>query len=302
MKAHKNISATLWRGLLLIGLISTLTSCQSVQDHTIPLSADFMAASEMYQANKPTWRLSSSAYQQQFGIFTIQGADVSWQTSTKANLWFAESGLLDKDEVNDSWLKFIAADILNRRGRSIENYKIVKHQDFAFELLQNGQPAVNSQCRIMALDEGTEIRSLNTNDNSQYDRTGRKHSYMGCLVSQGNQIWQLIADSRKSEANYFDMRSNDLQLQFKPVNEKLMLVNQKYISMPEWFKQQSGLTIHQQGLQLSALSFDGNKPKIWLRKALPTTQQALLLSASYSLLMYDWLDEEWRSPALKMPN
>uniref|UniRef100_A0A486XU43 Uncharacterized protein n=1 Tax=Rheinheimera sp. BAL341 TaxID=1708203 RepID=A0A486XU43_9GAMM len=302
MVTYLSISATLWRSILLMGLISTLASCQSVQDYTIPLSADFMSASEMYQANKPTWRLSSSAYQQQFGVFTIQGADVSWKTSTKANLWFAESGLLDKDEVNDSWLKFIAADILNRRGHSIENYKIVRHQDFAFELLQNGQPSVHSQCRIMALDEGTEIRSLNTNDNSQYDRTGRKHSYMGCLVSQGNQIWQLIADSRKGEANYFDMTSSNLQLQFKPVNEKLMLVNQQYISMPEWFKQQSGLTIHQQGLQLSALSFDGDKPKIWLRKALPTAQQALLLTASYSLLMYDWLDEEWRSPSLKMPN
>jgi len=296
-----SISRPLWRSTLLLGLIATLSSCQSVQDHTIPLSADFSAASELYQANKPSWRLSSSAYQQQFGAFTIQGADVSWKTSIKANLWFAQTGLLDKDEVADSWLKFIAADILNRRGRSVENYKIVKHQDFAFNLLQGGQHAVHSQCRIMALDEGTEIRSLD-NSSSQHDSTTRKHSYMGCLVSQGNQVWQLIADSRKGEANYFAMTSGDLQLQFKPVNEKLMLVNQQYISMPEWFKQQSGLTIHQQGLQLSALSFDGDKPKIWLRKVLPTNQQALLLTASYSLLMYDWLDEEWRSPSLKIPN
>lgn len=289
-------------GQLVVSLMlgAALMACQSVQDQTIPLSTEFAQNSSFYEVNKPSWRIKSSAYRQQFGPFTVTGADVSWKTSTKSNLWFYNSGLLDDQELADNWLKFMLSDILNRRGRAVDYYKVLQHQDFAFAVAHPNLPPVQAMCRLMALDETVEITRLNHSSTSQHEQRGRKHSYLGCLFAQGEESWQFVADSRKGESHYFQLTAADLKLDVRPVNDKLLLVNQQYMPMPEWIKQMAGVALYQQNRQISALSFDGNKPKIWLHSHLTPTEQAQLLALNYSLLMYDWLDEDWRSASFNL--
>ena len=55
----------------------------------------------------------------------------------------------------------------------------------------------------------------------------------------------------------------------------------------------SGLEIYKEQQQVAAISFV-NPEKIWLQKDISSKEKELLLTASYSLTLLNWLDSNWR--------
>lgn len=280
--------------VLLATALVAATACQTVQDQSIVLKPDFVQKSQLYVVKRPTWRLTDEAYQQQIGAFTIAGADTSWQTSTSSNLMIGESGLVNEAEVKDSWMHFILDDLFF--DKNVQRFKTTGEQDFAFNVMYAGQPLARSQCRLMFLNDVTKVTYNNDPDNTKGSSEKRKRSYLGCKLLQGEQSWQLIIDANPNGQLRMSMSDANTHLQIQPVTEALNLVDNQWLPAPSWISLTAGLTIADDTMQLAALSFEGQQPKVWLSQGMNASQQALMMAASYSVFMYDWLDEKWRQP------
>lgn len=296
-------------------VMTTLAGCQTVQRQSIPLPTMFLAQAEQIDIKRPTWRLNDTIYQQHLPGYEIHSTKTSWAKSERSELWFSSSGgLLDGIDIKDKFLNLLFLDLLDLRKKTQQHYRFHSEQDFGFVLAPEKETAINVRCRRVALEDHQDIQRVL--DNQRISKTEihqRLASYLACEMQQGKAHWRLTVNSipsansatsdlpqiqllaQKEPEEHTQPQQVSQDLQFGYIKESSFLVDGAWRTMRFGSQQFSGLQIDQHQRAISALSFDGTTPSVWLKKDLPPKQKSLLLATAYSLMMYDWLDAEWRS-------
>lgn len=272
-----------------------LTACQNVQDSTIRLAPDFEKHSNRYELQRPAWQFTDKAYQQQLGLFSISSTQVSWQDSTTSSPGLVSSGIPGQQQQSTGLLNFILDDLTDNQSDFVKQLEQSGKRDFAFDVNFSGQTLVHSQCRIMYLNAVTEFRDSTDSEEVVSTDQQREHSYLGCNLNTASQNWQLIVETKRHAQARMQLRTDKQSFQIEAVTDRLELINNQWIPGPSWSKQITGVIISADQLQQAALAFEGKVPRLWVHQQATDAEQALMMAASYSILMYDWLDKEWRS-------
>lgn len=271
-----------------------LTACQNVQDSRILLDSDFEKNSDRYELKRPVWQLTDKAYQQQLGPFSITSTQVSWQHSTTSSPGLVKSEIPDQQQQSNGLLDFILDDLSDNQSDFVKQLEESGKRDFAFDLNFAGQVLVHSQCRIMYLNAVTEFRDAEHSEEVVSTEQQREHSYLGCSLSTTSQNWQLVVETKNNAQARIQLRTDKHSFQINAVTDRLELINNQWIPGPSWSRQITGVVISADQLQQAALAFDGKVPRLWINPQATDVEQALMIATSYSILMYDWLDKEWR--------
>jgi hypothetical protein len=272
-----------------------LTACQNVQDSKIRLDPDFEKNSDRYELKRPVWQLTDKAYQQQLGPFSITSTQVSWQNSTTSSPGLVKSEIPGQQQQSNGLLNFILDDFTDNQSDFVKQLEESGKRDFAFDLNFAGQVLVHSQCRIMYLNAVTEFRDAEHSEEVVSTEQQREHSYLGCSLSTTSQNWQLVVETKNNAQARIQLRTDKQSFQINAVTDRLELINNQWIPGPSWSRQITGVMISADQLQQAALAFDGKVPRLWINQQATDAEQALMIAASYSILMYDWLDGDWRS-------
>lgn len=271
-----------------------LTACQNVQDSKIRLDPGFEKNSDRYELKRPVWQLTDKAYQQQLGPFSITSTQVSWQNSTTSSPGLVKSEIPGQQQQSNGLLNFILDDLTDNQSDFVKQLEESGKRDFAFDLNFAGQVLVHSQCRIMYLNAVTEFRDAEHSEEVVSTEQQREHSYLGCSLSTTSQNWQLVVETKNNAQARIELRTDKQSFQINAVTDRLELINNQWIPGPSWSRQITGVVISTDPLQQAALAFDGKVPRLWINQQATDAEQALMIAASYSILMYDWLDKEWR--------
>lgn len=271
-----------------------LTACQNVQDSKIRLDPGFEKNSDRYELKRPVWQLTDKAYQQQLGPFSITSTQVSWQNSTTSSPGLVKSEIPGQQQQSKGLLNFILDDLTDNQSDFVKQLEESGKRDFAFDLNFAGQVLVHSQCLIMYLNAVTEFRDAEHSEEVVSTEQQREHSYLGCSLSTTSQNWQLVVETKNNAQARIQLRTDKQSFQINAVTDRLELINNQWIPGPSWSRQITGVVISTDQLQQAALAFDGKVPRFWINQQATDAEQALMIAASYSILMYDWLDKEWR--------
>ncbi|MDR7119609.1 hypothetical protein [Rheinheimera soli] len=286
---------TNFRFLFTLTSIALLTACQNVQDSTIALDSDFEKNSSRYEVKKPAWQFTEKAYQQQLGQFSIASTQVSWQNTTQASPGLISSGIPGQQKQPKSLLNFILDDLTDNQSDFVKQMEETGKRDFAFDVNFAGQTLVQTHCRIMYLNAVTEFRNSENSEQVVSTDQQREHSYLGCSLSTTSQNWQLVVETKNNAQARMQLRGDRQSFQIKAVTDRLELINNQWVQGPGWGRQITGVIISANQLQQAALAFEGKVPRLWVHQQATDAEQALMIAANYSLLMYDWLDKEWRT-------
>jgi hypothetical protein len=271
-----------------------LTACQNVQDSKIRLDPDFEKNSDRYELKRPVWQLTDKAYQQQLGPFSITPTQVSWQNSTTSSPGLVKSEIPGQQQQSNGLLNFILDDFTDKQSDFVKQLEESGKRDFAFDLNFAGQVLVHSQCRIMYLNAVTEFRDAEHSEEVVSTEQQREHSYLGCSLSTTSQNWQLVVETKNNAQARIQLRTDKQSFQINAVTDRLELINNQWIPGPSWSRQITGVMISADQRQQAALAFDGKVPRLWINQQATDAEQALMIAASYSIVMYDWLDGDWR--------
>lgn len=271
-----------------------LTACQNVQDSKIRLDPEFEKNSDRYELKRPVWQLTDKAYQQQLGPFSITSTQVSWQHSTTSSPGLVKSEIPGQQQQSKGLLNFILDDLTDNQSDLVKQLEESGKRDFAFDLNFAGQVLVHSQCRIMYVNAVTEFRDAEHSEEVVSTEQQREHSYLGCSLSTTSQNWQLVVETKNNAQARIQLRTDKQSLQINVVTDRLELINNQWIPGPSWSRQITGVVISADQLQQAALAFEGKVPRLWINQQATDAEQALMIAASYSIVMYDWLDRDWR--------
>ena len=271
-----------------------LTACQNVQDSSIRLDPEFEKNSDRYELIRPVWQLTDKAYQQQLGHFSITSTQVSWQHSTTSSPGLFKSDIPGQQQQSKGLLDFILDDLTDNQSDLVKQLEESGKRDFAFDLNFAGQVLVHSQCRIMYVNAVTEFRDAEHSEEVVSTEQRREHSYLGCSLTTTSQHWQLVVETKNNSQARMQLRTDKQSLQINGVTDRLELINNQWIPGPSWSRQISGVMISADQRQQAALAFDGKVPRLWINQQATDAEQALMIAASYSIVMFDWLDRDWR--------
>jgi hypothetical protein len=291
--------------LSFIAVALLISACQTVQDQSIPLNEEFKQSADQFTVKRPTWRLSDTVYQQrlqgQKDNYEISGTETGWGKSERSQLWFSESGgYIDGLGIGDKFLRVLFLDLFDMRKKSSRSYLLKSEKDFAFTVNANQSDMVKVRCRLLSMSGHQEVSyQLSGNRSNSTEKTTRFNNFLGCDLQRGNNNWFLTVDTVHNETPLVSLRGGALKienpLQFTPIKESSYLVNGEWRTVTMNIQKFSGLQFELDKQIIGAISFDGQNPKIWMDEQTPSEQKSLMVAMSYSLLMYDWLDNGWRS-------
>ena len=291
--------------LTFISAVFLLSACQTVQDQSIPLNHEFKQHADQFNVKRPTWRLSDTVYQQKLqgprDTFEITGTETGWGKSEKSQHWFSQSGFsINGIEIRDKFLRILFLDLLGMREKSRHGYLLKSENDFAFTVNANQSDMVQVRCRRLSIDDQLETTyKMGGNKTRVREATIRLDSYLGCDLQRGGKNWFLSVDTLRNDTPTVSIRGEEQKVedtfQFELIKDNSYLVNGEWRTVSFNFQHFSGLQFQRGNQTVGAMSFDGNNPKIWIGKQVPSENKSLMLAMSYSLMMYDWLDSGWRS-------
>jgi len=271
-------------GVLVIG--SLFVACTSIVDMTIPLSKSFQKESRVISLTSPTWRLKDSVYNKRLGEYFIANSKTTGER--------LKDELIDRKRVGN----FINYLLFNHDIYSIvSEFKREGNQRFSFELKRGSALKATSKCEILTKSSFTRKRSITQSSDESHsgsDLTTREKTFLVCSISVGTQHWGLTLKSNKHEPMVVKLNSTNSAYMVKDVSgHQDVLSNGERRDVPSYLSPNSGLEFYKNNQQVAALSFLKN-PKIWIKEGLSTEEEVLLLSANYSLTMFNWIDGEWK--------
>ncbi|MFA9275271.1 MAG: hypothetical protein ACEQSE_10395 [Candidatus Aquirickettsiella gammari] len=276
-----------------------------MQDQSIPLNREFIQSANQFNVKRPTWRLSDSVYQQTLQSprdhYEITGTKTGWGKSEQSNLWFSESGIsLQGVEIKDKFLRFLFLDLLEMRQKSSRRYLLKSENDFAFSVNTSSDDMAQVRCRMLSMNDNLETVYKMDRDKTQRDtKATRLTNYLSCDIQKADKHWYVIVDTPSNETPRIKLIEDGQQaskvLQFTWIKDSSYLLNGEWRTLPINFQKFSGLKIERENQTISALSFDGQHPKIWIGTQLVAEEKTILVAMSYSLMIYDWIDSSWRS-------
>ena len=277
---------TLFKTIL---ILSVLTSCSSTIDQTIPLSNEFETNSKVITLETPSWRIPDSIYNKDLDEYSTVNAKTSWRSSDKK--------LVDRKK-DTSFINYILFD--DNLSFITEEFEVDDTQIFSFDLVKKGLLISTSKCEIFSqsLTKETVAKDIEySTKKSNSSHSNRLKSYLVCAITHNKKLWEFTLTSYSDKQINVQMKSDNVSYQIKGVSKVISLVKDgnkvEKRNSPPWRSLKSGLEYFHNQKQVAALSFVG-KPKIWLKDDLSTESKELLLSVNYSLIMFNWLDSDWR--------
>lgn len=292
-------------------LALSLSACHTVQDQRIPLPQGFEQQSELITIRKPIAQYKDQHFEQNTSQFLVRAMRISRGRSERSEQIFSASGV-NGLQLNggDRFTRFVWNEILGMRPAIKQQYKLASEKELRFEVVPtvnstlNAEP-VDVQCQLYQLDdiaysERTERDRKGNDRTSSTTERNRLYSFFRCELVLNNQVWQLGLDAEGNQVPTIqlgrpisDSAKDYYVIEHERGNQ--LLVNGQWRESPFPFASTSGLHFYKDDAHVAAMSFEGQTPKVWLGKSNSTEAKNILFSASYALMMYDWLDREWRN-------
>lgn len=288
----------------------TLSACQSVQDQRIPLSASFSQNAEVITVRKPIAQYKDQHFEQATSNFLVRGMNIARGHSERSEQFFSQSGLSGIQlQSADRFTRFLWNEILGMRPMLRQQYKLAREREFHFQVAQNldsnvSPRPIDVQCQLYQLDDVAQVeregRDRKGNDLKSVSTDSRRlYSFLRCELNQNEKFWHLSLDMNQNQAPQIQLglpiseSAHDFfVIEHEQKNQYLVGGQWRDSNIP--FAALSGLHVYKNDTQVAALSFEGQTPKVWLNKSNDQETKKLLFAASYAILMYDWLDQEWR--------
>lgn len=299
--------------LYLFGITTllALTGCQSAQDQRIPLPASFVGNAEVITIKKPVMQFKDRHFEQTTPWYSAQNMAIgNGKTETDRYVTSAQGLSALNLQTTDRFTRFIWNELLGIQRRSQRQYKVSSRRDFRFQVIATSRQIANQEnpvdvdCQFMHLDQVEESEREVTDKKGRATKlndtqTSRIQSLLRCEISQNEKFWQLSVDIDQNQLPHIQLglpisESADdfFVIEHEKTNQYLVGGQWRDSNIP--FPLVSGLHFHKNDTEVAALSFEGQLPKIYLGKSNKAETNTLLFAASYALLMYDWLDKEWR--------
>ncbi|CAM4432722.1 hypothetical protein [Pseudoalteromonas ostreae] len=258
-------------------------------DKTIPLSSEFESSSTVITLDNPSWRIPDSIYNINLGPYVTENSKTSWRS--------LDSTLVGRKK-DTSFINYILFD--DALSFITEEFEVESTQVYSFNLVQDATLISTSKCEVFSQSTAEETVSgdiLYPKKSSSSSHNTRQKTFLVCAITHNNKLWEFTLTSYNEKKVKAQLRTNNLSYEIKGVSKTISLVKNgntvERRNSPPWLALNSGLEFFKNKKQVAALSFVG-KPKIWLKQNLSTESNELLLTVSYSLTMFNWLDSEWR--------
>lgn len=270
----------------------SLVGCRTIDDMKVNISPDLNSRATMYNVVQPSGRITDQSYHQVFGDFSIDNVDFSWSetTSMPIDRTIAEWG---KDVANAAFL-FLVFDIRDNYPGFWDQNRLLTQRQFSFDLKHHGA-TVHSQCRLLTVETETVYERGTDNRPSEYSHH-REQSTLGCVLTENGQVSELLIDTPTDKPARMRLRHGAAPVELS-VLQGLQMLSQGRWEQSSWLGPYSvhGMAFSAEGVEQGAVSLMGPFPKIWLDNRVAEPRQRLLATASYSLIMYNWLDSTWTS-------
>lgn len=293
--------------LRIVILIPLLAGCASTIDSRISLPDEFKNTSDVYALKKPLGRIFDSVYNKKIGIYSVINADTSSRKSKDKLVSSENKGNLINFFLlgsNDIYIKE-------------EEFEVNDTLEFSFEVESEGSSSYGARCRIISRSMDERIEEIITTkrdkdefphfppDKSVNDRSARVSTNLSCSITDGKESLDLKLFSNQVRKTNVVLAGNSEKIIIKDIPIYILIdenkedyfyenaYNENHYYEDKYYKVNSGLGFYINNEQVSALSFIG-KPRVWLKKDISENTKKLLLTASYSLFMFDWLDGAWR--------
>lgn len=294
-----------------IAVFST-SACQTVQDQRIKLSNEFEQNAELITVRKPIARYKDRHFEQSTPSFNVRAMNITSEKSERSEQLFSRSGVDGLQLTGaDRFTRFLWNELLGLRPMIRQQYKLASERAYRFQVVPattsslNPEP-VDVQCQLYQLDDIDQVERIER-DRKGRDRSStsternRLYSFLRCELIMQEQVWQLGLDAEGNQAPIVELgrpiaESEKDHYLIEHEKGHQFLVNGEWRDSPFPITATSGLHFYQKDTQVAAMSFEGQSPKIWIRKSNDANAKKILFAASYALMMYDWLDNEWRSP------
>ena len=297
--------------IIVLCVLLALSGCQSVQDQRIPLAPSFAANAEVIQIKKPIMQFKDHHFEQTTSLYRVQDMAIGNGQSEIIERMSLNSGLSGTHlQTSDRFTRFIWNELLGIQARANRKFKLLSQRDYHFQVepirAQNTEPnsPIKVDCQLIHLDQ------VHESEREVVDKKGRGttltdtqrsrvQSFLRCELFQHEKFWQLSVDIDENQVPQIQLgrpisESADDFFAVESEQKTQYLVGGQWRDSNIPFPLVSGLHIYKKEAQVAALSFEGQTPKIWLSKTNLHETKTLLFAASYAILMYDWLDKEWR--------
>lgn len=297
--------------LTIASLALGLSACHTVQDQRIPLPNGFEQNAEVISVRKPIAQYKDQHFEQSTPQFVVRAMNIARGRSERSDRFFSSSGINGLQMTGgDRFTRFLWNEILGMRPMIRQQYKLAYEREFRFQVVPSvtstlSAEPVDVQCQLYKLDDVAQTerieRDRKGNDRSStVTETNRLYSFLRCELVLNDQVWQLGLDAEGNQVPVVQLgrpisesAKDYYTLEHERGNQ--FLVNGQWRESPFPFASTSGLHIYKDQAHVAALSFEGQNPKVWLDKSNDANAKKILFAASYSLMMYDWLDREWRN-------
>jgi hypothetical protein len=297
--------------ILAASLTLILSGCQTVQDQRMPLSPSFAANAEVISIKKPVMQFKDKHFEQLAADFDIHSMNISRGRTERSKQFFSSSGSKGITlQTSDRFSRFIWDQLLGLQAANKIQYELAAEREYRFQvstrnaLTDANQIPIEAQCQIFYFDrvqriEREVVDKKGKTSTSTETQNERVQSFLRCELVQGAKSWILTLDMEGNQPPLVHLgrpisEDADDFYQIDTERGNQYLVNGQWRESPFQFKTISGLHIFKKETQVGAMSFEGQMPKVWLNRSNNAETRKVLFTASYALMMYDWLDKDWR--------
>ncbi|MBR7800378.1 hypothetical protein [Undibacterium fentianense] len=283
------------------------------------LPEGFEIRTQLETLQRPHAQFQDRHFEQASSRFAVRNVAISPARSERHAQQISQSGSNSLQLQNtDRITRLLWDDLLGIQATKRQRYQETIEREFRFQVMpaldmkdkkdtkdtKSISDIVEIQCQAgqyEAIDhlERSAPDGKGKERNSHTTKRQRLDSHLRCELDLDHTTWHLSVDREGEQALQIQLRSAHVvgaQVDFRIQQERAseFLLNGEWRDAPFPFSAAAGLLFFQGDALVAALSFDGRAPKIWLDQKIETRTKQLLFAASYSLLMYDWLDPTWR--------
>lgn len=274
-----------------VGLLSLL-GCASIKS-TIVLPKEFERSSKVVNFKRPVVAVPDSVYHQNFDRYSISNVDVSNEYRSSESMGQREELMLTFLSRNG-----ITFDSITEELTSINGFK-----NYSFELYDDNrnssQSVIKVECEVNFEEKAiTQHSDRLFGKARQVEYEQRLTTNLVCSLTQGENIWGLLAKSNKDREVDLQLSSGASNYVLKPLMERRDFIErgkeQEKLAVAAGSARNSGVAFYRDKKQVAALSLVG-RTKIYLDNSLNDNEYQLLLASGFGLAMFDWLENDWRN-------
>lgn len=276
-------------------LLSTLLGCQTIDAPKVAINPALDANAIQLTAKRPSGWLSDKAYEQQQPLWQVERMDVSWQQTETVPMTALKARWQQQDL--DNLFVFMLLDIEEYHPWWIEQNALFHQQRFSFDLAY-AEGRTHADCRILSTD-AQQVYRRNQQQDIEVQSQQRSQSTLGCRLTEQGQVTEFLLDSVKGQAPRVRLNHGGEGYRVQPLTRLLYAQDGQWRALPNFGGQQiHGFEFYRGSQAMAAVNLRAEPLTIRLNPAQSATEQRLLLAASYSLLMLEFLDAHWQSESL----